>query len=81
MANTVRNTFNKIGDTIEDVFGSNDTHNSYGHHRVKNRTCLEMIGMNMRNEHLMRNEWTRDLQYTKPLVDSEYLIQTEFKIK
>ena len=28
----------------------------------------------------MRNEWKRDLQYTKLLVDAEYLIQTEFKV-
>lgn len=80
MANTVQNTINKIGDTIEDIFspkksGTNIVRN------VKNRSCLEMIGMNARHEHLMRNEWRRDLQYTKPLVDSEYLIQTEFEIK
>ena len=33
-----------------------------------------------RKEHLMRNEWKKDLQYTKILVNAEYDIQTEFKI-
>ena len=33
-----------------------------------------------REEHLMRNEWKKDLQYTKLLVNSEYDIQTEFEI-
>jgi hypothetical protein len=33
-----------------------------------------------RNAHLMRNEWKRDLQYSKQLVNAEYLIQSEFKV-
>ncbi len=33
-----------------------------------------------REEHLMRNEWKKNLQYTKTLVNAEYDIQTEFKI-
>ena len=44
------------------------------------QTCLERFGMEARSAHLMRNEWKRDLQYTKLLVDAEYLIQTEFKV-
>ena len=33
-----------------------------------------------REENLYRNEWLKDLQYTKTLVDAEYDIQTEFKV-
>lgn len=33
-----------------------------------------------REEHLMRNEWKKDLQYTRLLVNAEYEVQTEFKI-
>jgi len=33
-----------------------------------------------RDYHILRNEWRKDLTYSKTLVDAEYLIQTEFKI-
>lgn len=33
-----------------------------------------------RESSLMLNEWKNDLQYTKALVDSEYEVQTEFKV-
>lgn len=44
------------------------------------QTCLERFGFAARREHLFRNEWNREEQYTKQLVDSEYNIQTEFKV-
>ena len=82
MANTVDNTLNKVGDVIESIFGKpspqqppSNTYNNGG-----KQTCLEKIGMEARNYHLLRNEWRKDLEYSKPLVDAEYLIQTEFKI-
>ena len=82
MANTLNNTLNKVGDAIEAVMGGakkstphNDPNRVY-----TGQTCLERFGMEARNAHLMRNEWKRDLQYTKLLVDAEYLIQTEFKV-
>ena len=82
MANTLNNTLNKIGDAIEAIMGGakkstphNDPNRVY-----TGQTCLERFGMEARNAHLMRNEWKRDLQYTKLLVDAEYLIQTEFKV-
>lgn len=39
-----------------------------------------MYGRHARAYHLTRNEWKKDLQYTRALVNSEYMIQTEFKI-
>jgi hypothetical protein len=41
---------------------------------------LGKFGVEARKKHLSRNEWYKDLQYTKALVDSEYLVQTEFKV-
>ena len=82
MANTLNNTLNKVGDAIEAVMGGakkstphNDPNRVY-----TGQTCLERFGMEARSANLMRNEWKRDLQYTKLLVDAEYLIQTEFKV-
>jgi hypothetical protein len=82
MANTLNNTLNKVGDAIEAVMGGakesipyNDPNRVY-----TGQTCLERFGMKARNAHLFRNEWKRDLQYTKTLVDAEYLIQSEFKV-
>lgn len=82
MANTLNNTLNKVGDAIEAVMGGakkstphNDPNRVY-----TGQTCLERFGMEARSAHLMRNEWKRDLQYTKLLVDAEYLIQAEFKV-
>ena len=46
-----------------------------------NISPLERIGMEARRETLRRNEWVKDdYEYTKPLVQSEYLIQDEFKV-
>ena len=82
MANTLNNTLNKVGDAIEAVMGGAKKSTPYNDpNRVyTSQTCLERFGMEARSAHLMRNEWKRDLQYTKPLVDAEYLIQTEFKV-
>ena len=82
MANTLNNTLNKVGDAIEAVMGGAKKSTPYnGPNRVyTGQTCLERFGMEARSAHLMRNEWKRDLQYTKLLVDAEYLIQTEFKV-
>lgn len=82
MANTLNNTLNKGGDAIEAVMGGAKKSTPYNDpNRVyTGQTCLERFGMEARSAHLMRNEWKRDLQYTKLLVDAEYLIQTEFKV-
>lgn len=82
MANTLTNTLNKVGDAIEAIMGGAKKSTPYNdQNRVyTGQTCLERFGMEARSAHLMRNEWKRDLQYTKLLVDAEYLIQTEFKV-
>ena len=82
MANTLSNTLNKVGDAIEAIMGGAKKSTPYNDpNRVyTGQTCLERFGMEARSAHLMRNEWKRDLQYTKLLVDAEYLIQTEFKV-
>ena len=82
MANTLNNTLNKVGDAIEAVMGGAKKSTPYNDpNRVyTGQTCLERFGMEARSAHIMRNEWKRDLQYTKLLVDAEYLIQTEFKV-
>ena len=82
MANTLNNTLNKVGDAIEAVMGGAKKSTPYNDpNRVyTGQTCLERFGMEARSAHLMRNEWKRDSQYTKLLVDAEYLIQTEFKV-
>ena len=82
MANTLNNTLNMVGDAIEAVMGGAKKSTPYNDpNRVyTGQTCLERFGMEARSAHLMRNEWKRDLQYTKLLVDAEYLIQTEFKV-
>lgn len=43
-------------------------------------TNLEKIGKEARRYHMLRNEWRKDFLYTKALVNSEYMIQSEFKI-
>ena len=81
MANTVENTLNKIGNVVQDIFGgSKDTPPQVRLTNSQGQSCLEKVGMQMRKEQLLRNEWKRDLQYTKPLVDAEYMIQSEFKV-
>lgn len=79
MANTIENTLNKIGNTIENILGSNKK-KSKSIRNSTNQSCLELNGMEARKEHLYRNEWKKDFQYTKALVNSEYEVQTEFKV-
>lgn len=44
------------------------------------QTCLEKRGIEARNQQLQCNEWQKDLQYSKQLVEAEYNIQSEFPI-
>lgn len=82
MANTVENTFKKIGNTLEQIFGtSSGAKQPQTNGENGKASNLEMYGRQARQYHLNRNEWKKDLQYTKPLVNAEYMIQTEFKIE
>lgn len=81
MANTIDNTFNKIGNTLESIFGGGGTQQPQSNgNNGGEPSALEMYGRHARAYHLTRNEWKKDLQYTRALVNSEYMIQTEFKI-
>ena len=78
---TVNSTINKVGSTIEALFGGKPKpqqpiSNSNG----GKQTCLERFGIEARGYHLLRNEWRKDLEYSKPLVDGEYMIQNEFPV-
>lgn len=78
---TVNSTLNKVGSTIEALFGGKpkpqqpDSNSNGG-----KQTCLERFGIEARGYHLLRNEWRKDLEYSKPLVDAEYMIQNEFPV-
>lgn len=79
MANTLDNTLNKVGTTLETIFGSkNKGYVKNPQINDEGQTVLERVGIEARREHLFRNEWKKDLQYTRALVNSEYEIQTEF---
>lgn len=81
MANTIDNTLKKIGNTIENIMGGTKPQQPSSNVNTSGKqTCLERFGIEARNEHLYRNEWKVDLQYTKALVDAEYMIQNEFPV-
>lgn len=82
MANTVENTFNKIGNTIEAIFGKGSTKQSNANKGdgMGKASNLEMFGMHARQAQLSKNEWSKDTQYTRQLVRAEYMVQTEFKV-
>jgi phosphatidate phosphatase PAH1 len=81
MANTIDNTLKKIGNTIENIMGGTKPQQPSSNVNTSGKqTCLEKFGIEARNEHLYRNEWKVDLQYTKALVDAEYMIQNEFPV-
>ena len=69
-----------IGTAIESLFkGQDATQPTVSSNGLK-QTCLERFGMEARHKHILRNGWRKDLEYSKPLVDAEYLIQSEFKV-
>ena len=74
----------RVGDTLETMFGTrkNEITTQTGTYKqTGDQSNLEKIGFQMRKEHLLRNEWGKEtVEYTKQLVESEYLIQNEFLI-
>jgi len=81
MANTIDNTFRKIGNTIENILGGGKIQQPSSNASIGGKqTCLEKFGIEARKEHISRNDWRTDFQYTKTLVDSEYMVQNEFPV-
>lgn len=80
MANTLENTLNKVGNAIESVLTPKSPTTYAKSASTTGQSNLERFGREARREHILRNEWRNDLGYSKPLVDAEYLIQTEFKV-
>ena len=78
--NPIERTLDKVGNVIEDLFASNKQPTNVTSKGSSGQTCLEKIGMESRKVQLHRNEWRKDLQYTRQLVLAEYAIQTEFKV-
>lgn len=78
------NFLNRAGTLIEELLNGRKTVSIQNSPLTSNngkQTCLEKMGMVLRKEHIERNPWRReDNEYTKQLVLSEYLIQTEFKV-
>ena len=78
----IERTLDRIGNVVQDIFTgpSEPPVVKQMNARTTGQTCLEKAGMEARKTHLMRNEWRKDLEYSKPLVLAEYEIQTEFKV-
>ena len=75
----VERTLDNIGRVVEKIVGTVKDE-PLASAPITNQSNLERFGMAARKEHLFRNEWQKNLQYTKTLVESEYMIQSEFKI-
>ena len=81
MATAIENTLNRVGNAIQSLFNGKDEPAVPNTNANTGQTCLEITGMRQRELHLRQNTWRRnDIEYSKPLIDAEYNIQTEFKI-
>lgn len=82
MSGTIK-ALDNIGNAIEHIFGGGGGNSENEQPKQKGSgkmSALEAIGMKARAYHMLRNEWGKNIEYTRPLVEAEYLIQTEFKI-
>ena len=81
MATAIENTLNRVGNAIQSLFNGKDEPTVSNTNANTGQTCLEITGMRQRELHLRQNTWRRnDIEYSKPLVDAEYNIQTEFLV-
>jgi hypothetical protein len=85
MPSPLERTINKVADSIEELFSrGNVTPPIVTELSLRNggkQTCLEKYGIRLRAEHIEQNTWRKnDIEYSKPLIDAEYMIQTEFKV-
>ena len=76
----IERTLDKVGNVIQDIFTGPSEPPVVTKKILTGQTCLERLGMDFRKSHLLRNEWRKDFEYSKPLVLAEYEIQTEFKV-
>jgi len=85
MPSPLEKTINKVADTVEELFNRRSaTPPIVTELSLRNggkQTCLEKYGIRLRAEHIEQNTWRKnDIEYSKPLIDAEYMIQTEFKV-
>jgi len=85
MPSPLERTINKVADTVEELFNRGSvTPPIVTELSLRNggkQTCLEKYGIRLRAEHIEQNTWRKnDIEYSKPLIDAEYMIQTEFKV-
>ncbi|MBO6254830.1 MAG: hypothetical protein J6O49_14485 [Bacteroidaceae bacterium] len=81
MASEIEKTLNRVGNAVQSLFSGKDEPTVSNTNANTGQTCLEITGMRQRELHLRQNAWRREYQeYSKPLVDAEYNIQTEFLV-
>lgn len=81
MASSIERTLDRVGNAVQSLFNGKDEPTVSNTNANTGQTCLEINGMRQRELHLRQNAWRRNYQeYSKPLVDAEYNIQTEFLV-
>jgi len=80
MANTLGNTALKVKDAVSAVINGVKPINVGRRGTDGLQTPLEMFGMQIRASQITGNTYGRCLQYTKALVDAEYMVQQEFPV-
>ena len=81
MATAIEKTLDKVGNAIQSLFNGKDEPTVNTSNVYTGQTCLEITGIRQRELHIRQNTWRRnDIEYSKPLIDAEYNIQTEFKV-
>ena len=81
MASSIERTLDRVGNAVQSLFNGKDEPTVSNTNANTGQTCLEINGMRQRELHLRQNTWRRNYQeYSKPLVDAEYNIQTEFLV-
>jgi hypothetical protein len=81
MASSIEKILDRVGNAVQSLFKGKDEPTVSNTNANTGQTCLEINGMRQRELHLRQNTWRRNYQeYSKPLVDAEYNIQTEFKV-
>lgn len=80
--NSAKEVTNKIGDVVEEILGVKNNNptslNGYVSSGGRLQSPLEKVGLESRMGHLNRNEWNKEVPYSKLLVESEYNVQKEF---